>query len=332
MIFEDFQIIRENKNKNSKYLKLDEFTINHDINPDIIESLFFNLHKPFVVRGFCKDTIAVNNWNIHNLDDTFDNARFPAEVYENNEHYYTGQKKNIIKKTTISDFIKYSQSQSLPYLYLAEVDLGKIKCDKDKIKSQIFNPNINKNISNTLLSNTMFFGNNAASNCHIHVEDNYILNQIFGEKTIYLFGYHDNNHSWSSEWLVSSIVGDDLVTRCNPFSDTPNFIYNDFFSMDHNNMIVYKVTLQPGDSLFIPPHWWHATRGHGFNLSITSIYDRSDISYLFFKPLLILLYLLKMFNFDNNFENNFSFKSSFLFIFVFSLLFYIIYNFIFKNF
>ena len=322
--FEKFQLIREKNNINCKYLKLDEFNIN-DINSDSIQSLFFNLNKPYVIRGFCRDTFAVNNWNKDNLDDIFDNAKFPSEIYENNHDYYTGQKKDAVHKITLSDFIKHSFSNSLPFYYLAEVNLDKIKCDKNKIQTHIFNPNIPRNIFDLLLSNNMFFGNNAASNCHIHVEDNYILNQIFGKKTIYLFDYHDNNHSWSSQWLLGSIVGDDLVTRCNPFSNSPNFINNDFFSMNHQNMTVYKVTLQPGDSLFIPPHWWHATRGHGLNLSITSIYERQDLSYLFFKPLLIFLFLLKMFQFDDNFKNVYSLRSFFIYFISFLILFFIIY-------
>ena len=56
-------------------------------------------------------------------------------------------------------------------------------------------------------------------------------------------------------------------------------------------MKIYKVLLYPGDSLLIPPWVWHATEGHDINLSITEIYHRTDLSYLWNYPDLILDYL-----------------------------------------
>jgi len=322
MNFEKFKQNKDYKNKNATYLKLDEYLWNENINSNMIESSFLNLHKPFVVRNFCKDTIAVKYWNKDNINHIFDNAKFPSEIYETDDDFYSGQKKDGEYKTTLSNFIGYVYSNLKPYIYIAEVDLNEIKCDHAKIVEHIYNYNINPNVQNSLISHNMFFGHNASSNCHIHVEDNYILNQIFGEKTIFLFDYHDNNNTWSSDWLLGSIVGDDVITQCNPFSYTPNFIKNDFFSMDHSNMTVYKVTLKPGDSLFIPPHWWHATQGHQLNLSITSIYKRSDLSYLFFKPLLILIFLLKVLKYELNYTISFKTFRYYLFLFSFFFLFF----------
>ena len=43
---------------------------------------------------------------------------------------------------------------------------------------------------------------------------------------------------------------------------------------------IYKVVLKPGDSLCIPPWWWHAVQGVGFSCSITKIFKRKNIKYL----------------------------------------------------
>jgi hypothetical protein len=72
-----------------------------------------------------------------------------------------------------------------------------------------------------------------------------------------------------------------------------NFAKEDFFQLDHSKMKVYKVTLQPGDSLMIPPWSWHATQGHGINMSLTQIFNRSDLTYLLANPNLIIDYVFE---------------------------------------
>lgn len=329
MNYEDFIKEKDKFNCNCKYLPIKEYIFNENLNFKDFEKVFFNLHEPIVIRGFCKDTIAYKTWNENTLGDAFKNVKFPAEIYENDNTFYNGSdKKDDLKKITINDYIKYIKSGKKPYLYIAEVDFKETDCDLDKLQLDLFNPNILPRIYGKEVSNTLYFGNNASSGCHIHVEDNFILNQMFGEKTIYFFDYHDNDDQWMNEWLLGSIFTDRLISRCGIFSDTSNFINNNFFEMDHSKMKLYKVVLKPGDSVLIPPWWWHSTRGNGINLSITNIYKRDDLRYLFFKPLLICLFVLKYFDLDEVSGSS----RIFILFFFFLTIFIIFYRYVFYDF
>lgn len=286
------------------YKKLKEYTWNYDIN-------FYNLDNivtddiltPLVIRKFYSSTSACQTWNINNIGKFFHNALFNVECYENIEKYYIGdknQKKDGKSKTTISNYAKYLKTNTTkPFYYLAEIDI-KEKINNHETPTQlpmyIFNPNM-KPFHHNIDSELIFFGNNAASNCHIHVEDNYFLNQVFGSKTIYLFEYDDSNHLVTKH--CESLYKNLGIEHCSSI----NFIKENFFDLDHskfNNL--YKVTLNPGDTLIIPPHWWHATKGHGINCSITTIVTRTDLSYYFkprFRPGLILAHLTNSFDYSD---------------------------------
>ena len=59
--------------------------------------------------------------------------------------------------------------------------------------------------------------------------------------------------------------------------------------MSHKGKKIYKVLLRPGDSLCIPPWWWHAVEGSGFSCSITKVFKREDNKYFYKHPYLIAM-------------------------------------------
>ena len=163
-------------------------------------------------------------------------------------------------------------------IYCAEVDL----LDRDilddnryNILKTLENPNLKSRKVESLL---LYLGNNHASGLHLHVNSDFILNQLYGSKTVYIFDNYANSNIHKNSFFQM---------------DKSNFAKEDFFNMDHSKMEIYKVTLQSGDSLLIPPWCWHATQGHGVNTSITQTFDRKGISYLVKNPNLILDYFIE---------------------------------------
>ena len=291
MLYKDYLEIKNRKNKDVQYLKVDEKVWDKDKTHKDIEEEFYNLNKPLVLRGFFNKTIAARHWNKENISDIFPDIVVPCEVYNNHYHFYNGTKSQRSVKNTMKNCVEYIKSDKLPHLYMAEVELDDVKHFNKKNedivenrKADLFNPNISKKLYSLQNGSTIYLGKDASSGCHVHVEENFILNQIFGEKTIYFFDYHDNDH------MITSSTS--LVCSYN------NFIRENFFELDHSKMKIYKTTLKPGDSVMIPPWWWHATRGNGLNCSNTNIYIRRDLRYLFFKPLLFWLFILKYFALD----------------------------------
>lgn len=121
----------------------------------------------------------------------------------------------------------------------------------------------------------MFFGKNVGSTTHVHVSNDYILNQIFGEKTVYLFDFYDNSDQ-GLKFGNPCDPNDELFLK----KDTMEVFDFDIRLTDHNKLKIYKVVLKPGDSLLIPPWWWHNAFSQDFSCSITKKYWRTDQSYL----------------------------------------------------
>jgi hypothetical protein len=260
------------------YLTLDEYN-NFEELPDQ-----YNFNKPYIIRGGCKDMKIFNIENkIELISNIFDDYEIDVELYDDKKD----MQNTLVSFRDLKKFKEiYEQSikEIYPFPYIADYNLKNIDLPKiiyEKINN-LFKYNFDKNrISD---EEKMFFGKNTHSGCHLHLKDDYILNQIIGTKTIYLFDFYDNYN---------------YLTLENFYFDRSNFIKENIFSMNHDNLKLYKVVLNEGDSLTIPPWWWHCVKGNDLTLSITKTYLRTDFLYLCSYPYIsfILFYTYSLENF-----------------------------------
>lgn len=238
---------------------------------------YMNFKKPYVIKGGCKNMKIFNNEKkMDFLKNSFDNIIFPIEIYENDIEMGETNIKNRKEIEFSKVYNKITNNNTNKKYYLAEIDLFEYE---EQLPAN-FLKNFDIDLDNHRINEGMliFFGNNGKSGCHLHTSHDYVLNQIVGKKTVYMFDYDDNN-----------------VEFCSLFSDKINFIKENFFTMNKTNMKIYKVVLDEGDSLIIPPWWWHAVEGNGLNYSITKTYDRYDYTYLFSKPYLFVIIIVSEF-------------------------------------
>lgn len=281
--YKDFKFKKDERFKDVNYLNIKEYQWNKNIDANKVNKIFDNLKEPIVIRNYYNSN-AVKEWTEQNIGDIFKNIEFPIEVYTSNTSYYNGNKINLDKSMTVSKYMEYMKNRNTPpYYYLAEVDLFE-KINNTDMPLNILTDTYNENEDRQHhVSESLYLGYNTTSGCHIHIEDDFVLNQIIGKKEIILFDYHSN---------------DEYITRKNLFAESPNFIVEDFFELDHNKLQkLHKVILNPGDSLFIPPWWYHTVRCDDFSCSITKIYTRSNHQYIWepvFKLHLFLSYCIKV--------------------------------------
>lgn len=239
---------------------------------DIVSNDFTH---PVVIRGFYKPKAI--KLGFEGFTKLFGNSELPIEIYDKHDTSTTGADTGHM---SFPNLIKHWKKNRSPSIYCAEVDLldrDILRTNKNKhlLHKTLQNPNLD---SRKIMSLLLYLGNNHASGLHLHVNSDFILNQLYGSKTVYIFDNYENSNIHKNSFFQP---------------DKSNFAKEDFFKMDHSKMKIYKVTLQQGDSLLIPPWCWHATQGHGINTSITQTFDRKSISYLLKNPNLVLDYFIE---------------------------------------
>ncbi len=274
MTFNEYLKQKDELNKYVKYCNLKEYIWNKNINKQELENIFYNINEPIVIRGLCKSIIPNENI-IDFLKNHMNGKILPIEVYNSNNEYYNGLDNPQCIEMDASEYFDNIINEEPPFYYMAELNILPTTnkyFEGDKLYKHFENPHYNiKQHKGKML----FVGNNTTSGCHCHVTENYILNQIYGTKIIYFFDYNSN---------------DDIISKYK--DEQPNFIKEDFFELDHSKFNkLYKVVLNPGDSVCIPPWWYHAVRGLDVNCSITNIYERNNIWYLFFPQIKYYLIL-----------------------------------------
>ena len=222
-----------------------------------------NFDKPYLIKGGCKNMDIFQKENIlTHFNESLKNIEFLTEIYNTREEMSnTNPKKELYIpfSETIDNIEKGNK------YFVADVDFNDYDISDDF--KNIFRFEFDK-MNKTNEGTLMFYGKDTLSGCHFHISGDYILNQIVGKKTVYMFDYYDNNIDFAGY-----------------FSGRSNFIKDNFFQLDHSKMKIYKVDLLPGDSLCIPPWWLHAVQGFDHSISITKTYTRDD-NYYYNKPYL----------------------------------------------
>ena len=280
------------------YLDLKEYTWNINLHKDQFEELFENMNEPIVIRNFYKNTNAYKTWNVDTICDKFGSIVLPlSSGYIEDEKMEClsniSQWVNIDKTMIMSEFVDYIKKNDNPIYYLAEVNLSLL--EKNELQKNIISDINNPNYKNALNFNldALYFGKNSTTDLHIHIVGNYILNQVFGKKTVYFCDYFENDHIIKKTTFIDNIFDND-----NTIGPGYPIILNEkkesipFFDINNTCLKnIHKVTLNPGDSVIIPPWWYHAVKGHDINCSITKIYNRKNLNYLIDKPILLLLFI-----------------------------------------
>lgn len=251
----------------SQYLELPTYDF-LEMTSEEKQVILKDFNQPIVIRGLYQSkAMQMSSESIIKL---FGDSKLPIEFYDTPETRFYDSDTGT---ATMKGLFEHWKTDKLPILYCAEVDLFKQNMSELLIET-FRNPNTEPKKAEALL---LYLGKNWGSDLHMHIRSDFILNQVFGSKTVYIFGNYDNpNINKNSSFDMNKY-------------NTPK---EDFFSLDHSQMKIYKVTLQPGDSLLIPPWYWHATRGHDINMSITQIYIRNNMSYLLTNPNIIIDYMI----------------------------------------
>lgn len=283
-------------NDNVNYMEVTEYIWNENIDIDGILNIMENIDKPIVVRGLFKDTNAYKDWNLENISDKFGLVPIKVDVLEDKvKSIPKWDEKAINYKPIMKDLIDYFKYNTESNLYVGQLPLNPLvdACSGAKLPQSVIDDIELKDIDDIyeLSENSLYFGKDASTEFHIHMTDDYLLNQVIGKKDVYLCDLNENRDIIKSHSIIDHITGN--ITS---YGHASHYIENNkkkfrFLELDHSSFNeLYKVTLNPGDTLLIPPWWWHAANGHDINLSITKIYERDNTNYFLDYPEITIKY------------------------------------------
>ncbi|OWK34991.1 JmjC domain protein [Fimbriiglobus ruber] len=123
------------------------------------------------------------------------------------------------------------------------------------------------------VSDTVFFGLNTGSCCHIHAHEEAVVFQVVGTKVFTLYPPEDVRHLYfepiTQDYRRSRVVFPEVDYRRFPLARRLNRI---------------DVVLKPGDALYLPVHWAHWTAAEGFTFTLTRFFQARLRHYRFPSP------------------------------------------------
>ena len=286
------------------YLNLPE--INHeDYKYDKNE--FQNFIKPLIIRGGCKDTEAYKKWNFNYIVNKNKNLSITKFLsMDDMQKSFPLYKDKYIESDELEKLLFKNDP---PFYYTAnsflENDSILIK-DIENISEKYRKPHFLE-----YSGYSFFMGYETYTNSHLHVFHDFLVNVVRGTKIFYIWNLFDNLFLLKEHYH--------------------GYHYNNknFWERDHNKMKIYRVVLNEGDSLILPPDWFHAVYTPGFSIMIAKVYEKNNGIMKYFSNnnsdfTFILPILFKFYDYDNRYNKILKNKKSktkyYYFIFLFIIL------------
>ena len=226
------------------------------LNIDVLEdtnNIPLNFDKPYVLKN--NKMTAVKKWNINYLKKQLSDSNVRTEYYKSIEDYQNGGGIVIDKK--FSEYMSDIENGKFAYLIGENIEYLEDILNKNDTMERF-------KFKRKYILKDLYLGINTYANCHLHLSNDAVLNQIFGKKIVYMYNYYDNPS----------------LEPVSIFHKNPNFIKDNFWALDLSKYKLYRVVLEPGDCLLIPPWWYHAIKSINMACSITFIYKRTDLNYM----------------------------------------------------
>ncbi len=208
-------------------------TIGHD---EFSNSYFIPL-QPLIIQDLAKSWPALKKWTPDFFKDQHGNQQvkvYDESFVEAGEHYMT-KAKSISLKDFINAIISTSQDLRM-FLY-------NIKSEIPSLIDDITFPSLVDGLSKKFVF--MFFGcKGSVTQMHFDIDMSHVFHtSIFGKKTITLFPFEHSKNLHRYPFTCRSYVNVDQPD----FKQYPRL----------KNAQGYQVTLEPGETLYIPSGYWH---------------------------------------------------------------------------
>jgi hypothetical protein len=220
--------------------------------------------RPFVAPGFARDWAACRTWTPETLAAACGDTPIPVS------HYPDGATLAGKVPMTVRDYLAAVSAtpESWRHHYMESVELadmcGALYADLPIPSDLDGLPGV---------SDTVFFGRNTGSCCHIHAHEEAVVFQVCGTKTFTLYPPSDVRRLYfepvTRDYRRSRVTFPDVDYAKFPLA---------------RGLTRIDVVLAPGDVLYLPVHWAHWTAADGFTFTLTRFFDARLRDYRFPSP------------------------------------------------
>jgi len=200
--------------------------------------------EPRFLPGFARNWRCVQQWSLDYLAAHIGDAEVGIECYKQS----VGIGTPMIKVMKVRDFLEeISGEYPSPRRYLAEQDIHAFP----QLHGDVF-----------------------LERAPMHGRCRHLL--FVGRQTYTPWHYHEREHA-----LLVGVIGHKQVTLCSPDRAHGQLKPRPWYSLRRNFGYQHKdaeqesfrtYTVEPGDALYIPVHWWHDVRSDGISVSVTSFW------------------------------------------------------------
>ena len=192
---------------------------------------------PVIITDFAKDWEAATKWNLDFFKNEYGHLKVP--IYSSN---YSKPGKGYMssdKEMYLKDFISEIQKGPTDLrMFLYNIFLHAPALCKDFKKSDLMDNFLDK------FPMTFFGGKGAVTRLHYDIDmSNLFLTQFEGRKRVVLFSPEQTKYMYKQPFTVKSLI------------DVNHPDYERFPALKH--VVGYDLTLQPGETLFMPSGYWH---------------------------------------------------------------------------
>ena len=238
---------------------------------------YFDARRPVVLPGLCRAWPAVDRWSLDYLRGVETERNVPVDVYERGDFFEIGGAFGHRKRRELpfADYLEPPGSGVAARYYAPDLELSRYF---PRLAGDVEVPAILP--SEVRPRFFLFAGHDAITAGHFHPFTHALTCQVTGRKSVVVYPPEDSPALYPNPW----------------FSPAFHWSRVDFLRPDVRRFPRFRearglaCTLEPGDALFIPVHFWHWTQGFDFSVSLLVSFEAKLTSWRFPSPGLACLF------------------------------------------
>ena len=217
---------------------------------------FVDTNTPVILTGVTEHWAARKVWTPDYFKQVAGGSTVTVHFNEqaNFHTWYTNPSQRVDRHIPFAELIDrlVSDPQGDRY-YMTEHELSKVS--PTLVKDVDFSRYIDAGVFQPLL----FLGRDTCMPLHYHGTTEGLLSQVTGSKDVILFGPDQFARLYARPWYARSPLFSEVDGRNPDLARFPKF----------GQAVPWRFRLEPGETLYIPVHWWHFTRVKGYQVSVT---------------------------------------------------------------